>query len=63
MLRKQLDGMPVGDGIGLRQISHCFDKQTLSIHIPGIIGALAFFAANIRCYGDCKNFGHEAPGK
>ena len=62
VLRKQCDGVPVGNRIGLRQIPHRFNQNSLAINIARIRPSLARrLSAHIGWDGNSKYLSHVAP--
>src|ERR1700680_719232 len=58
MLGNEFDGAAVGDGIGLRQVLHCFYQQPLAVHVTRIGRSFTAFAPNLGRNRDSKNLGH-----
>ena len=59
MLRDQLNGGTVFDGVVLGQIIHGFDQRALPIDVALIGDALSAFISELRGNCDGKNLGHE----
>jgi hypothetical protein len=55
---QQFDCSAIGDWVGLREISHRFDQDFLTVYVPGIGGALALLSGEIGRDGDSKNLSH-----
>ncbi len=54
--------MPVGDGIGLRKVSHCLHQEPLAVNIARIGSPFTrLLAANIGGDRNSKNLSHVAP--
>jgi hypothetical protein len=59
MLRKQVDGLPVGDWVGLRQVFHGFHEESLAVNVARVRITLAAPTAHFGRNRNGENLGHE----
>ena len=57
----QLNGGAISYGVGLSQVFHGFDQQTLPIDVPGVGSTFASSASNVGSNRDREDLGHENP--